>query len=42
MPTLTLEYSLPINLSIDSIPLCPALEPPNFAFIFPKSTSKSS
>ena len=30
------------NLSIDSIPLCPALLPPNFAFTFPKSISKSS
>ena len=27
---------------IDSIPLCPALEPANFAFTLPNSISKSS
>ena len=31
-----------INLHIDSIPLCPALLPPNLAFILPKSISMSS
>ena len=35
-------FAAPINLSIDAIPLCPASDPPIFAFIFPNSTSRSS
>ena len=37
-----IDYFFPIFLSIDSIPLWPALPPPNLTFIFPKSISISS
>ena len=38
----TLNKIFELNLSNDSIPLCPALDPPNLVLIFPKLMSRSS